>query len=141
MSRLLGVELRILDFLAVEPSYDEFDVPKKSGGFRHIEDPDDALKEVLRLLNDYLHRIRTRVADKLLGAGLERIQYSVFAGPLTDTQKIKLLVDMEKILGELPKSNFLLIPLSPKNIENACHFGEVPPDWEYLLGKRLTLFL
>lgn len=47
MARLLGIEHRTLDYMAERPQYDEFDVPKKSGGFRHIEDPDDALKEVL----------------------------------------------------------------------------------------------
>ncbi|MBA4848981.1 CRISPR-associated endonuclease Cas2 [Emticicia sp. BO119] len=88
-----------------------------------------------------IDRIRTRVADKLLRAGLERIQYSVFFGPLTDTQKKKLLTDIEKIVGDLSKSNFLLIPLSPTNIENAYHCGETPPDWEYLLGKQLTLII
>lgn len=57
MARLLGVELRTLDYMAERPQYDEFDVPKKSGGFRHIEDPDDELKEVLRLLNDFLQAV------------------------------------------------------------------------------------
>lgn len=88
-----------------------------------------------------IDRVRTRLADKLLGLGLERVQYSVFVGPLTDAQKSKLLTEVEKIIGDLPKSNFLLIPLSPTNIDSAYHYGETPPDWEYLQGKRLTLIL
>ncbi|MBA4848979.1 reverse transcriptase family protein [Emticicia sp. BO119] len=57
MARLLGIEHRTLDYLAERPQYNEFDVPKKNGGFRHIEDPDNELKNVLRLFNDYLQAV------------------------------------------------------------------------------------
>ena len=86
-------------------------------------------------------RIRSRLADKLLAIGLERIQFSVFVGPLTDPQKAKLISDTEKMLGDLPRTNFLLIPLTPTNVTGTYHWGDAPPDWEYLTGQKLTLIL
>lgn len=47
---------------AMEPSYSVYSIPKKNGGKRLIEDPEDELKAVLRRLNQYLqatyHKIR-----------------------------------------------------------------------------------
>ncbi|MFN3849604.1 MAG: reverse transcriptase family protein [Spirosomataceae bacterium] len=47
-----------VDFLleiAEKPFYNEFKIPKKYGdGFRYIEDPEDSLKSILRILNEYL---------------------------------------------------------------------------------------
>jgi CRISPR-associated endonuclease Cas2 len=80
-----------------------------------------------------------RLADKLLAIGLERIQFSVFIGPLTDIQHQKLTPEIEKLLGEAPKSNFMLFPLTPTNVEGSYHCGDTPPDWEYLSGQKLTL--
>jgi CRISPR/Cas system-associated endoribonuclease Cas2 len=90
-----------------------------------------------------------RLADKLLAIGLERIQFSVFIGPLTDIQYQKLTPEIEKLLGEAPKSNFMLFPLTPTNVEGSYHWGsyhwgsyhwgDTPPDWEYLSGQKLTL--
>ena len=43
--------------LAEFPSYNEFTLPKKSGGQRLIEDPTAELKKVQRKLNDYLQAV------------------------------------------------------------------------------------
>ncbi|MCB0583386.1 MAG: RNA-directed DNA polymerase, partial [Phaeodactylibacter sp.] len=43
--------------LAELPSYNEFRIPKKSGGMRRIEDPTPELKKVQRKLNDYLQAV------------------------------------------------------------------------------------
>lgn len=43
--------------LAGQPSYNEFRIPKKSGGMRRIEDPTPELKKVQRKLNDYLQAV------------------------------------------------------------------------------------
>jgi RNA-directed DNA polymerase len=54
LARLLETEVFALDFFAQNPAYHTFEIPKKTGGFRLIEDPDDVFKEILRLLNHYL---------------------------------------------------------------------------------------
>ncbi|MCB9298291.1 MAG: RNA-directed DNA polymerase [Lewinellaceae bacterium] len=43
--------------LAEQPSYNEFRIPKKSGGMRRIEDPTPELKKAQRKLNDYLQAV------------------------------------------------------------------------------------
>lgn len=57
LALLLGKTALNLLALAELPSYDEFQIPKKSGGMRHIEDPVPALKKVQRKLNDYLQAV------------------------------------------------------------------------------------
>lgn len=57
MALLLGKTALPLLALAESPSYDEFQIPKKSGGMRHIEDPTPSLKKVQRKLNDYLQAV------------------------------------------------------------------------------------
>ncbi|MCU0327246.1 MAG: reverse transcriptase family protein, partial [Spirosomaceae bacterium] len=54
LAELLETNSNYIEKTAQKPHYDEFDMPKKSGGTRHIEDPEDNLKEILRTLNDYL---------------------------------------------------------------------------------------
>jgi CRISPR-associated protein Cas2 len=86
-------------------------------------------------------RLRTKVSDKLLDFGLERIQFSVFVGPLKDSQKDKLSLVIEKIIKDTANSNFLLIPLNAFNNQSILHCGDKAPDWEYLNGNTLTLML
>jgi len=54
LALLLGKTALNLLALAESPMYDEFQIPKKNGGMRHIEDPVPQLKRVQRKLNDYL---------------------------------------------------------------------------------------
>ncbi len=85
--------------------------------------------------------IRTKVAKKLMAHGLERMQYSVFMGPLTDTQLAKLKEELDKIFKKATEANILIIPQSPTNLKNAYHCGDKAPDFEYLSGEKLTLIL
>jgi len=45
---------------------------------------------------------RTKIADACLDYGLDRIQYSAFAGVLSRTQQEELMLKMEHLLGETP---------------------------------------
>lgn len=54
MSRLLGVEKRQLELLALHPKYRVFEVPKNDTEHRLIEDPGPPLKAVQAKLNRYL---------------------------------------------------------------------------------------
>lgn len=54
LATLLGIEKRRLLLLSQNPRYKTFEVPKKDGGQRQIEDPHPNLKKVLAQLNRYL---------------------------------------------------------------------------------------
>jgi len=86
-------------------------------------------------------RLRQQVADLLLKTGLERIQYSVFMGPLTDTQKDLIEDRVSKWFTELTGCDFLLVPLPKYSTDNAQHLGNNPPDWVYLMGEKLVLII
>lgn len=57
LARLLRREPLALLALASSPKYRKFEVPKKNGGVRKIEDPVPGLKQVQRRLNDYLQAV------------------------------------------------------------------------------------
>lgn len=54
LATALHTPSHVLMLWGLQPSYKTFAVPKKDGSFRHIEDPDPALKKIQRSLNDYL---------------------------------------------------------------------------------------
>lgn len=54
LARLLKTQVFALEFFAKNPSYNEFKIPKKNGGFRLLEDPEENLKAIQRELNYYL---------------------------------------------------------------------------------------
>lgn len=54
LSHLLGVQLHLLQLLAVQPRYNTFRIPKKNGTYRLIEDPEPHLKQIQKRLNTYL---------------------------------------------------------------------------------------
>jgi CRISPR-associated protein Cas2 len=85
--------------------------------------------------------LRNRVATRLLDIGLERIQFSVYVGPLTDPQRKNLEDWLQKKLENHAKANFLLIPLHQYSIAEGRHIGSTPPDWEYLAGNVHTLII
>ncbi|MEM6771967.1 MAG: reverse transcriptase family protein [Bacteroidota bacterium] len=57
LARLLRREPLALLALASKPRYRKFEVPKRNGGWRKIEDPDPTLKATQRRLNDYLQAV------------------------------------------------------------------------------------
>ncbi|MBD3293780.1 MAG: hypothetical protein GF393_12725 [Armatimonadia bacterium] len=57
------LELTVDELRAVEPRYRTFDIPKRSGGHRTIDAPDDRLKELQRrVLHRVLHGLRAHPA-------------------------------------------------------------------------------
>lgn len=66
LRELLEVEAIEWLYLTERATYRDFQIPKRNGGFRSVEDPEPALKSVLRQLNDYLqatyHGVRTEAA-------------------------------------------------------------------------------
>jgi len=60
----LGIDMSQVQLLSLNPPYYEFDVPKSSGGFRHIEAPESHLKKLLRWFNFYLQCVYFCVQTK-----------------------------------------------------------------------------
>jgi CRISPR-associated protein Cas2 len=85
--------------------------------------------------------LRNRMATRLLDLGLERIQYSVFVGTLTDVRRTALEAWVKQKLEKEKKTNFMLLPLHQYSVDEGVHLGTDPPDWEYLSGRTLTLIL
>ena len=54
---LLKIDKRRLNIFLKQPAYKSFAIPKKTGGERHIEDPNRELKFVLSRLNNYLQSV------------------------------------------------------------------------------------
>ena len=57
LSYLLKVAVNQLQLYALDPMYIHFEIPKKKGGKRQIEAPNDALKKVQRKVNEYLQAL------------------------------------------------------------------------------------
>jgi CRISPR-associated protein Cas2 len=57
---------------------------------------------------------RQKVADACLDYGLQRIQYSAFAGDLTRTHQRALMTEIRRRLGRQP-GNVLLFPLDEQS--------------------------
>ena len=85
--------------------------------------------------------LRTKLAERLLKMGLERVQYSVYIGPLTAAKRASLLKTVDKMFGEQENVNFLLMLLEQNALQTDAHVGTAPPDWDYLKGKINTLII
>jgi|JI6StandDraft_1071083.scaffolds.fasta_scaffold159058_1 CRISPR-associated endonuclease Cas2 len=88
-------------------------------------------------------RLRTKLADKLLEYGFERIQFSVFLGTLRENRKEELLEWVEKLLESTPPAErkFLLMPLAEAHALKSVWIAETDLDWDWLTGKQHTLII
>ena len=89
-------------------------------------------------------RLRTQLAHKLQDWGLERIQKSVFVGKLSDAYRKKLeewLQKNEKLNVKEQTFSVLVFNLAPNQMERVQQYGNVSPDWPYILGEIYTLIL
>ena len=59
-------------------------------------------------------RARGKIADACLDYGLDRIQYSAFAGWLAATHQDELMLKIEKLLGKKP-GRVHLVPICEKD--------------------------
>lgn len=86
---------------------------------------------------------RKKLSDRLISHGLERIQYSVFAGPLSESlyEALQSWIKMheDKLLSA--GNSIIFLKLLPNQLEKMCILGEVDFDLEMLSGKTNTLIL
>jgi CRISPR-associated endonuclease Cas2 len=85
-------------------------------------------------------KLRTRLAKKLLAAGLERLQFSVFIGDLTESGLSKLATVLTGLISKstVPSDSIVVFPLHADALEGAMVFGR-PMD--YYLFPPNTLFI
>lgn len=62
-------------------------------------------------------RTRTKVADACLDYGLDRVQYSVFAGQLSRNHQEELMLWIDELMLEAT-GNIKLIPIAQREWEN-----------------------
>lgn len=86
------------------------------------------------------NRIRQKAAKKILAAGLERIQFSVYIGTLGEVQKETLMSWIEKELKKDKDYSVILVPLHQDMQHGIACLSKTDWDWEYLKGEKLTLF-
>lgn len=86
---------------------------------------------------------RKKIADKLQEFGLERIQYSVFAGCLKAHLLVELKEWLEQILQteEPQRDSVIILPITSQQLKKMTIFGNVSFDVDGLAGLTHTLFL
>jgi CRISPR-associated protein Cas2 len=84
-------------------------------------------------------KIRNKVAKLLQKMGMERIQYSVFIGPLSEAGLQELETKIVSLYTEKAADSIFLLPLHQDMIETVKEIGEHKLDWEYLKGEKKCL--
>lgn len=87
-------------------------------------------------------KLRKKISDRLIQAGLERVQYSVFLGPLKPGHAPGLIEWLSAILpdGTDSDDNILVLPLSPNSLDQLTVLGKNDIDPEALAGRLPALF-
>ena len=87
-------------------------------------------------------KVRKKVHDKLQAEGLERIQYSVFLGPISERRKPIMSNWLEDKVkrSDNPRDKICILQVQPSDLEKIELMGEYSLDIEMLTGKRNTLF-
>lgn len=86
-------------------------------------------------------RVRTKVSKELLKAGLERVQYSVFIGNLSEVERIHLETKVEKLTAKETDFTILVLPLHNDMLQDLVEISSCKMDWEYLKGEKKILIL
>ena len=87
-------------------------------------------------------RLRLKVAQQLIAAGLIRVQYSVFLGDLSKSAKPKLESSLTKWSNDKNWSDsdsILVLPLHQYSKEALEIVGVTPKDWNLITDRPETL--
>ncbi len=85
--------------------------------------------------------LRSKIADKLLRIGFERIQYSVYVGLLKKKQLTELLQELQKMIDpkQYPNDKLYILEIPTERIRTMKMLGK-PMDTDYLSGNKDVLF-
>ena len=75
-------------------------------------------QQLVVLYDIQMDRIRTRISEACLDYGLERIQFSAFAGKLTHNKREELWLRLKAILKDFP-GKILVQPVCEKDVKAA----------------------
>lgn len=81
-------------------------------------------------------RVRRKVSEDCKDSGLDRVQYSVFRGPMTRTRRAELVAKLRSRLGD-KRGRFLVATLCERDAREIREFGnDMPIDWCARDGKE-----
>lgn len=85
--------------------------------------------------------LRAQLARRIITAGLDRINKSVYLGPITDTALQALETDLSKLLAAKgdPQDSIVLLPLTPQQVQRMRVYGDNKLDKDELSGQKSTL--
>ena len=86
--------------------------------------------------------LRTKIATKLLEAGLERLQWSVFAGELDKPRLAKLQLWLTTEIARYPpaENSVIILNLPPSDLRGMTVIGEPRFNYDELINPPNTLF-
>lgn len=86
---------------------------------------------------------RQKVANKLIAEGLDRMQWSVFAGDLTDRrmEQLKKWLEKEILKRKPPGNSIIIVNLTPSDFAGMILLGEPSFDYAAMVKPPNTLFL
>lgn len=86
--------------------------------------------------------LRTKIANKLLEAGLDRVQWSVFAGNMEKHHLEKLRAWLAAALAKKPApgNSVIILNLPPSDLRGMTVIGEPRFNYDELINPPNTLF-
>jgi CRISPR-associated endonuclease Cas2 len=87
--------------------------------------------------------LRTKLGKKIIAAGLDRINKSVYLGQLSTTAFVELeqsLAQLVNTKGE-PQDSLIIISVAPQQVQDMKIIGNNELDKEELSGDKSTLIL
>jgi CRISPR-associated endonuclease Cas2 len=88
--------------------------------------------------------LRTRVGDRLIADGLDRIQKSVYLGVVSEEVKVELIKWLKNEIlmkGDIKTDTVIMIPLLARNVKEAVVLGKNNYDLDFLSGEKNSLYL
>ena len=86
-------------------------------------------------------QIRTKVAKRLIAAGYERLQLSVYAGPMNPRQDKLLWRQLQQWVLTEKTAKFYVLRVGAEQFKNIVAIGKIPFDILYLLGEKSCIFI
>lgn len=88
--------------------------------------------------------LRTRIGNRLIADGLDRIQYSVYIGILKEQIKVELvkwLFQEISTKGDINKDTVFILPITALQVKETLVIGKNNYDLDYFSGQKNSLIL